>query len=66
MLNPPNTQCFLIGSRQLQVHIPSNCDRNRWDTITPSNFMKSLGVYVGRFMLLDKHTDVMGKKAIGI
>ena len=67
MLNSSKTQCIIIGNRQLLTHVPSDTViRIDGDTITPSNSVKNLGVYIDRFMVFDKHTDVMSKKVTGI
>lgn len=67
MLNYSKTQCIFIGNRQLLAHIPPNTVIKIYDdTITSSNFAKNLGVYMGRYMLFDKHTDVMSENVTGV
>ncbi len=67
ILNSRKTQCIFIGNRQLLAHVPPNTViQIDGDTITSSNHVKNLGMYMDRFMLFDKHTDEISKKVIGI
>ena len=67
MLNAGKTQCILIGNRQLLAQVPPNIViQIDGDTLTPSNCVKNLSVYMDRFMLFDKHTEEMSKKVVGL
>lgn len=66
MLNASKTQCIFIGSRQLLSHVPSNTViKIHGETITPSNYVKNLGVCIDQFMLFDKHANELSKKVVG-
>ena len=62
MFNPSRTQCILIGNRQLLSKIPSNTTINfNGNIIYPSKHVKTLGVYIDRFMLFDVHINELNK-----
>ena len=58
---------MFIGSRQNIGRIPENLKINfGGNEISPSNYVKNLGVYFDRFMSFDHHIDETYKKTIGI
>lgn len=67
MLTSSKTLCIFKENRQLLAHIPLNTvTKTDEDTITPSNFVKNLGLYMDRYKFFDKHTDIMSKKVTGV
>lgn len=67
MCNSSKTQCIFIGNRQLLSKIPPNTTINfNGNIIHPCNHVKTLGVYIDRYMLFDVHINELNKKAIGI
>ncbi len=64
---PPNkTQCIFIGNRQLLSRIPNNTTiKLNGTTITPSNHVKNLGLYIDRYMSFDVHINELNKKIMG-
>ena len=66
MINTRKTQIVFIGSRQNIAKIPDDTkitfDGN---FITPSNFVKTLGVTIDRYMTFDEHINDMHKKTMG-
>ena len=67
LINPSKTQFVFVGSRQNIAQIPNGTiitfDGNN---ITPSSFVKNLGVYFDKYMTFDIHIDKMHKKVMGI
>lgn len=67
MFNSSKTQCIFIGNRQLLSKIPPNTTINfNGNIIYPSKHVKTLGIYIDRYMLFDVHTNELNKKVIGI
>ena len=67
LVNASKTQIIFIGSRQNISKIPENI-KIQFDgsCISPSKYVKNLGVYLDNYMTYDKHIDEIYKKTIGI
>ena len=66
-VNEAKTQCIFIGSRQYISRIPEDTVLKFNDNnLTPSKYVKNLGVYMDQYMLFDTHIDEMAKKVTGI
>ncbi len=66
MINPNKTQCIFIGNRQLLSRIPdSTTIKFAGNTITPSNHVKNLGLYIDGYMTFDVHINELNKKVMG-
>ncbi len=67
MLNSKKTQCLFFGTRALTKHIPENTVIMFDDTlITPSKFVKNLGIYMDCNLNFDTHVNEIYKKVMGI
>ena len=66
MVNASKTQIIFIGSRQNIAKIPKDITV-RFDNkdISPSLYVKNLGVYFDRFMTFEHHIDETYKKTMG-
>ncbi len=54
MMNPAKTQCIFLGNRQILSHIPTDTVLHfDGEVISPSTHVKSVGVYMDRYMLFD-------------
>ncbi len=66
MINPNKTQCIFIGNRQLLSRIPKKTTiKFAGNTITSSNHVKNLGLYIDRYTTFDVHINESNKKVIG-
>lgn len=64
-VNEAKTQCIFIGSRQYISRIPEDTVLKFNDNnLTPSKYVKNLGVYMDQYMLFDTHIDEMAKKLL--
>ncbi len=66
LLNPKKTQCIFIGNRQLVQIPPTTITKCESDIITPSTYVKNLGVYFDRYMVFDIHISELNKKIMGM
>ncbi len=66
MLNSKKTQCLFVGTRALTKHIPENTVIMFDNTlITPSKYVKNLGIYMDCNLSFDTHINEIHKKVMG-
>ncbi len=66
MLNSIKTQCLFIGTRALTKHIPENTTiMFNNSSITPSKYVKNLGIYMDCNLSFDTHIHEIHKKVMG-
>ncbi len=66
MLNSQKTQCLFVGTRAQTKHIPENNVIMFDNTlITPSKYVKNLGIYMDCNLSFDKLINEIYKKVMG-
>ena len=67
LLNSNKTQCIFIGNKQLLKRIPqTTVIKLDESSITPSNNVKNLGIYMDNSMSFEKHVNELNKKVTGV